>query len=279
VTPDPGEALKTDRLDHEEKTTDHTFGDTKQQENTTMGTRSMNTKSIPRLMLANDNPVERIGLQGLLARRYDLESLQETMQAQDIINRVKNHRFDLIILDSSYRRCQRGEILRMIQELKKMNNPIPIMIMGTHNDRQYAFHTYLAGVTGFVDKACPIDEFMRAIDKVLGGKKYVSPMLEEYLAEQVAGGYGRIPGVPLHQTLSSREFEVMQYMIHGMTQTEIAEKLRIHRKTVFTYKSRIFEKMHVENLTGLITYALLHGLISQNLTPDDYSEGKEAVNC
>ena len=230
-------------------------------------------------MLANDKPVESIGIRKLLARHFGLAAIQETMHTQDIINRVQSQRFDLIIVDSSYRNLQKGELLSLIKELKKMKNPIPIVITGNHDDRQYALHTYMAGVMGFVDKSCPNDEFLRAIEKVLGGKKYVSPMLNDYLAEQAAGRYGRTPGIPLHETLSCREFQVMQYMVQGLTQTDIAIKLDIHRKTVFTYKTRIFEKMHMENLTGLITYALLHGLIKQAITPDGYRDKHVSTNC
>ena len=112
---------------------------------------------------------------------------------------------------------------------------------------------------GYVDKASSIDEFLRAVDKVLCGKKYVSPNMEEYLAEQVADRYTRKQCIPLHENLSKRELQVMLYLVQGLTQTEIARKLHISRKTIYTYKASIFEKMNVKNLKGLIIYALMHG--------------------
>nr|HPJ94418.1 LuxR C-terminal-related transcriptional regulator [Deltaproteobacteria bacterium] len=75
---------------------------------------------------------------------------------------------------------------------------------------------------------------------------------------------------PLHESLSGREYQVMLYLVQGLTQTEIAQKLNINRKTVHTYKSRVYEKMQVENLKELMMYAMRHGIANPCMMPDDY---------
>lgn len=220
--------------------------------------------------MANVNPVERIGIKGVLSQSFELDTIQESSQPRDILSEVQHQRFDLIIVDSECRNERKAEILRMLRELKGMKSSPPVVVMGSLDDRQYVFEAYKEGVGSFVDKSCPNEEFVFAIDRVLGGKKYVCPVLDEYLAEQVLNGDTKNAARPLHESLSAREFQVMQYLVQGVTQTEIAEKMNINRKTVHTYKARIYEKMHVDNLKELMMYALRHGVANPCMTPDEY---------
>ena len=109
-----------------------------------IGALSMSATTRPRIIFANDNPVELIGIQKVLSSRFDLDIILQIMQTKDIINKVQNQCFDLIILDLSYRDYQKGEVLVLIKELKKMKKQTPIMITGDHEDRQYAVHAYWA---------------------------------------------------------------------------------------------------------------------------------------
>ncbi|MBN2299385.1 MAG: response regulator transcription factor [Deltaproteobacteria bacterium] len=230
----------------------------------------MNTKSISKIMMASISPVEQIGIKTVLAQSFELDAIQESSHAQDIISEVRHQRFDLIIVDSEWHNGRKAEILRMLKELKSMKSSPPIVVIGSLDDWQYVYETYKEGAGSFVDKSCPNEEFVFAIDKVLGGKKYVCPVLDEYLAEQVLNRDTKDAMRPLHELLSGREYQVMLYLVQGLTQTEIAQKLSINRKTVHTYKSRVYEKMHVKNLKELMMYALRHGVANPCTIPDDY---------
>ncbi|HOO39318.1 MAG TPA: response regulator transcription factor, partial [Deltaproteobacteria bacterium] len=230
----------------------------------------MNTRSISRIMMANINPVEQIGIKTVLAQSFELDAIQESSHTQDILSEVQHQRFDLIIVDSEWRNGHKAEILRMLKELKSMKSSPPVVVIGSFDDRQYVFEAYKEGIGSFVDKSCPNEEFLFAIDKVLGGRKYVCPVLDEYLAGQILNRDTKDAMRPLHESLSGREYQVMLYLVQGLTQTEIAQKLNINRKTVHTYKSRVYEKMQVENLKELMMYAMRHGIANPCMMPDDY---------
>ena len=61
-------------------------------------------------------------------------------------------------------------------------------------------------------------------------------------------------------------------MVQGMTQTGISKQMNLSRKTVYTYKTRIYEKMNVDNLKQLMVYALRHGIVKTGISPDDYND-------
>ncbi len=101
------------------------------------------------------------------------------------------------------------------------------------------------------------DELVGAIRKVCSGKKYVS----ESLAERMANMLDLNLEKPPHERLSDREFQVLCFIASGKSMTEIAKKLSLSVKTVSTFRTRILQKMGMENNAELIRYALTHGLI------------------
>ncbi len=96
----------------------------------------MNTRSISRIMMANINPVEQIGIKTVLAQSFELDAIQESSHTQDILSEVQHQRFDLIIVDSEWRNGHKAEILRMLKELKSMKSSPPVVVIGTEDYRQ-----------------------------------------------------------------------------------------------------------------------------------------------
>ena len=98
---------------------------------------------------------------------------------------------------------------------------------------------------------------VKAIRKVLSGGKYVSPTL----AESLAFDLGMDSDKPRHETLSDREFQVLQLMADGKTLIEIAEALFLSPKSVSTYRHRLLKKLNLKTNSELIRYAIENGLI------------------
>jgi len=97
-----------------------------------------------------------------------------------------------------------------------------------------------------------------ALNKVIHGGKYVSPMLAEKLVVDMKRGTGQ----PLHEALSDRELEVMSLIASGKTVSQIAELLSLSDKTISTYRARMLEKMHMQTNAELIHYAIQNKLVS-----------------
>jgi two-component system invasion response regulator UvrY len=132
-----------------------------------------------------------------------------------------------------------------------------VLVLSIHAEEQLAVRVLKAGASGYLTKENAPDELVKAIRKVVSGGRYIS----SELAETLAFGLDAASDRPRHETLSDREFQVMQLMASGETLTEIAEKLSLSAKTVSTYRSRLLEKLNLKTNAELMRYAIEKGLI------------------
>jgi two-component system, NarL family, invasion response regulator UvrY len=146
--------------------------------------------------------------------------------------------------------------LEVLKGLRQLCPTLPVLILSMHSEEQYARTAFKAGAAGYITKNSRRTELAEAIDRVMGGGRYVSPSLAEKLIISLQRG---VEG-PLHETLSDREFQVMQLMGSGKTVSEIAEILSLSDKTISTYRARILEKVSLKNNAELIHYALQNKL-------------------
>jgi DNA-binding NarL/FixJ family response regulator len=126
-----------------------------------------------------------------------------------------------------------------------------------HSEEQYARRAFKGGASGYITKGSSRTEIVNAINKVIGGGKYVSPVFAEKLVADIERG---IDGSP-HAILSDREFEVMRLIGSGKTVSEIAELLSLSDRTISTYRARILEKMKMKTNAELIRYAIENKLV------------------
>jgi DNA-binding NarL/FixJ family response regulator len=126
-----------------------------------------------------------------------------------------------------------------------------------HPEAEYGMRVLKAGAAGYVMKRSTADELIKAIHKVLGGGRYVTPALAEELAVNLRGDSERPP----HEALSVREFEIFRMIGTGMSVGQISGELGLSTTTVSTYRARVLEKMNIATNAGIIRYALHNRLI------------------
>ena len=126
-----------------------------------------------------------------------------------------------------------------------------------HPETQYGKRVLKAGASGYMNKDSAPDELINAIRKVMSGRRYVSPVLAEKLALDLALGAEKPP----HERLSDREIEVLRMLASGKSVSQIAEILYLSVSTVSTYRARILEKLNLTTTAELMHYALSGGLI------------------
>jgi DNA-binding NarL/FixJ family response regulator len=114
-----------------------------------------------------------------------------------------------------------------------------------------------AGAAGFLAKDAAPEELMKAVHTVLAGRRYVSASLAELLVSDLDGNQDK----PLHDGLSTREFQIFCKIAAGRGVSEIANELSLSVKTVSTYRTRILEKMKFTTNADLTSYALRSGII------------------
>jgi DNA-binding NarL/FixJ family response regulator len=208
-----------------------------------------------RILIGDDHAVVRRGLIQLLSDEYRDLFVGEAQNASEVFKLARDHDWDIILLDISMPGRSGLEVLK---DLKQERPRVPILILTSHPEEQYAIRVLKAGAAGYLTKESAPEQLIEGIKKAVGGGRYVSPNLAELLAASI----GIDQEKPPHENLSDREYRVLCMIGSGKTVGEIARELSLSVKTVSTYRARILEKMGMKTNAELTRYALKNGLVS-----------------
>jgi two-component system invasion response regulator UvrY len=207
-----------------------------------------------RVLIADDHAVVRQGLIQILGDTPEMVVAGVATTGQEVLDQVRATAWDVVVLDIS---MPDRSGLDVLKELRAERPALPVLVLSMYSEDQYARRVLKAGAAGYVTKDSAADELVRAIRKVVSGGRYVSPSLAEKLAFEIGADASRLP----HETLSDREFQVLQLLAAGQSVREIAAELALSVKTVSTYRVRMLEKMHLRTTAELMHYALQNHLI------------------
>ena len=207
-----------------------------------------------KFLIADDHSLIRKGLSTLLREEYPGAEVSEVTDASALIKEAVVQKWDLIISDIS---MPGRNILETLRELKKILPATPVLILSVHPEDQYVVRALKAGASGYLNKESHPDELLKAVKQLLQGKKYISAEG----AEKLAASFGDDPNQLPHEKLSEREFDVMKRIASGKTVSEIAASLSLSVNTISTYRSRVLEKMSMQNNAELTLYAVENKLV------------------
>lgn len=207
-----------------------------------------------KILIADDHAIFREGLKQVIATTANMEVADEVAEGREVLARIRENDYDILILDIS---LSGRSGLDILPEIKSFRPKLPVLILSMHPEEQYALRAMKLGASGYMTKGSSSQELIDALYKISMGKKYVSESLAETLASRLAiDGDG-----PLHERLSDREFQVMGMIAAGFTPKRIADDLMVGIKTVNTYRARILQKMGMKCNADLVRYAVQHNLI------------------
>jgi DNA-binding NarL/FixJ family response regulator len=207
-----------------------------------------------RIVIADDHTIVREGLKQVLSSAADLALVGEAQNGNEVMQRVRELDFDVLVLDLSMPGRSGPELIKLVHcEKPKLR----ILVLSMHQEPQYAVRAIKSGASGYLTKESASTELVSAIRKVAGGGASISAEVAEQLA---LGAMPRGEG-PLHASLSDREFQVFRLLVSGQAVSQIAEQLNLSVKTVSTHKAHIMQKMNMRNHTELIRYAISNGLV------------------
>jgi DNA-binding NarL/FixJ family response regulator len=206
-----------------------------------------------KILIADDHSVVRRGLAMIIKDAYPFVDITEVADGTDLLKLADKENWNIIISDIS---MPGRSGIEMIKEIKDIVPKIPILILSVHAAEQYAVRTIKAGASGYLNKESAPEELTKAIEQILGGRKYITPEVAEMLADSL-----HTDTEQPHNQLSDREFEVLKQIASGKTVTEIADILFLSPNTISTYRSRILEKMNMHTNAELTHYAISNKLV------------------
>jgi DNA-binding NarL/FixJ family response regulator len=207
-----------------------------------------------RVLIADDHAVFRRGLKETIGEAFSKVTFGEAKTAQEALEFVRQHDWELVILDIS---MPGKSGLDILSDLKRLRPRLPVLFLSMYPEEQYARRALKAGAAGYLTKDSVTEELKTAVKRVLSGGRYVSTTLAERLAYDLREG----ADTPIHELLSEREFQVLRMIASGKAVKEIADELSLSVKTVSTYRSRILEKTGMKTTAELIRYALQTQLV------------------
>lgn len=211
------------------------------------------------VFLVDDHAVLRDGLRLLLQMQPDIEVVGEAANGRDAVQGVARSRPDVVILDVIMPELNGIEAARQILS---DNSAVKIIILSMNSNSEHIFRAFEAGARGYLLKASAGSEVVEAVRAVYAGRRYLSQdisdtVIDEYVRQRKSAETDH----PL-ALLSPREMEVLQLIVEGHTYADIAERLALSPDTVKTYRSRIMQKLDINDLPGLVKFAIVHGLTS-----------------
>ena len=214
-----------------------------------------------KVLVADDHPVVRKGLQSCLSRQSHLRVIGEACDGDEALRKARDLKPDVVLMDIS----MPGKNGLAVTELLRKELPrMKVLILSVHNNRDYIFRVIQAGAHGYVSKEAPPDEVLRAIESVCAGEPFFSEdIARAALQEFVRNGGKKEP----FAQLTTREREVLVLIAEGKSNKEIAMQLDIGVRTIETHRERIMRRLGIHSVAGLTKYAIANGLVSLEGSP------------
>lgn len=205
------------------------------------------------IVICDDHKIVREGLKSIISVFDDFKVVADVESGEALIKLLLTEQPDIVVLDVSLPGRSGLEVLKQI---KASYPEIKVLVLSMYPEDQFAIRTLKAGASGYLHKDSPPEVLIEALRTIAAGGEYLSSNITKLLFKEVNSDNGGKP----HKTLSDREYEVLLYIGEGKSISEIANQLSLSVKTISTYRSRILEKMDMDNNSDLVKYILLHDL-------------------
>ena len=208
-----------------------------------------------KVMMADDHSLMREGIKQLLEFDGQIEVVGEVGDGEECLLRLPVIKPEILLLDINMPKKNGIEVL---QEIKKRNIPVKVIILTVHNEIDYLLRAVDIGVNGYILKNAESAELKKAIMAVANGESYIQPNLIPSLNSRLLS---RDSDKEKSESLTKRELEVLIQLSNGMFNKEIATTLNISERTVKNHISNIFKKIEVNDRTQAAVFAIKNDLI------------------
>jgi len=202
-----------------------------------------------KIVIVEDDDLIRNGLQYLLNQAQDYKTIGSFSDAESALLNIEELNPDIVLMDIGLPGMDGIECLK---EIKKLNLNCSIIMLTVFEDDDRVFTSILAGAEGYILKKTPPGKIIEILNDLKDGGAPVSSQI----AMKMLNIFKRIPLEDETDKLSKREYEILEYIVKGITLKQIADKLFISPKTVRTHLRNIYQKLHVHSKTEAVSKAL-----------------------
>ena len=212
-----------------------------------------------RVLVADDHAIIREGLRVMLGNQPDMDVVGVAANGREAIRLVDDHDPDVAVIDISMPELNGIEAF---QQMLPRHLHMNVVVLSIHETKPYVYRALKAGAKGYLIKETAGLEVVDAVRAVYRGERYLSQRINDLLMDvSFRPLETSLEDNPL-EALSRREREILQLVAEGKTSQQIGEILSISPKTVDTYRSRLMHKIGVDDVAGLVKFAIQHGVIS-----------------
>lgn len=208
-----------------------------------------------KVLIADDHEILRYGISTFLSSADNIEIVGEASSGEECIELFKEKKPDICVLDISMPDKDGIETTKAIREI---DPDVKVLILSMHIDKVLLDKVLEAGINGYLLKDTEKTEILHGIESIAKGQQVFSNPISELITKSYLNG-GKTP----HDSITSRELEVLQLIVEGYSSKLIADKLDISPRTVDTHRGNIMQKLGIPNAAGLVRYAMEHDLVSK----------------
>ena len=206
-------------------------------------------RSSVRVVVADDHPVVRAGIAGLLELADDIEVVGEAENGQQAVDLARELAPDVVVTDL---RMPVMDGVAATRAIVALGQPTRVVVLTTYETDTEILRAVEAGATGYLLKDTPRAELVAGIRAAARGQTVLAPSVATRLVTQMSAGAER---------LTARELEVLEAVARGLSNPAIGRELFIAEATVKTHLLRVFAKLGVDDRTRAVTVAMERGLL------------------
>jgi DNA-binding NarL/FixJ family response regulator len=204
------------------------------------------TKEIT-VVLADDHGIVREGIAAFCASRPDLHVIGQGSDGVEAVELILDLKPDFAVLDLNMPRLGGLDVIRRVRQAKSATK---LLVLSISREENIIREVFRSGANGYLLKDGPARHLFEAINYVLDGGQYLSPLIRREIFDNT-----REEKDPL-ALLSKREQEVFSFLVDGIRPKDIAKLLDISPKTVDTYRANVMRKLEVDGIAGLVRFAI-----------------------
>jgi NarL family two-component system response regulator LiaR len=211
---------------------------------------------ILRIVVVDDQTVVREGLVSILSYQSDIKIIGQAKDGIEAIVICKQEKPDVVLLDPI---MPSMDGFASIEKIREVSPSSKILVLTSSSDADKVFRAIKSGAIGYLLKNSDWDQHLHAIRTVATGQSYIDPSITRDVITEMN------PPAPLEpedqqQQLTDREKQTLALISKGLKNSEIAEKLFVHERTIAKYVGNILSKLHLDNRTQAALYAMREGL-------------------